>query len=289
MEDFLQLVLNGVIAGGVYAVAAVSLSLITRILRFFNFAHGELLMLGAYFAYFFTSSLHWPLPLAFAPAMILVGGVALVADRLAYQPLRDLSPLSLLITSMGISILLRNLVQLGWGAQIRIYEVPVRRGLSLGGAFITPTQIGIVATAVGFMVGLWLLLQRSSWGKAIRAIADNRDLARVAGLPVDAVVRASWFVSGCLAGAAGILIGLNTNLQPGMGLSLIVKIFVAMILGGVGSIPGAMAGGLVVGLAENLGIWRIPSGYKDAVAFMVMIVVLLARPQGIFTLRLRAQ
>jgi len=168
------------------------------------------------------------------------------------------------------------------GADIKTFNLPAQRGYEIGPVFITPVQLVIIATSLLAMVSLYLLLGRTKLGKAIRAVADDINLAEVAGINSNLVISAVFAIGSALAALAGALIGLDTNLQPTMGFNITVKAFAAVILGGLGSVPGAIVGGFLIGIAENLGVWVIPAVWKDTIAYGILIVMLFFRPNGIF-------
>jgi branched-chain amino acid transport system permease protein/neutral amino acid transport system permease protein len=283
MEFLLQSILNGVLAGCIYALFAMGLTLIYGVLNFVNFAHGELIMWGAYFLFLLMEKpIKIPFLLALAPALFLTILLALGMDRFVFKPLRHANRLTLLIAALGLSFLLRNGAQFFWGADIKTYGFEIRRGMRILGVSITPNQIVIILTAVLCIVVLYLLFYRSRLGKSMRAVSDNLELARVMGIDTRRTIRFAWVIAALLAGAGGILLALDTNLQPGMGLINLVKAFAATLLGGGGNIWGALWGGIVIGLAENLGVLVISPGYKDAIAFGIMVVMLLLRPSILF-------
>jgi len=283
MEFLLQSILNGVLAGCIYALFAMGLTLIYGVLNFVNFAHGELIMWGAYFLFLLMEKpIKIPFLLALAPALFLTILLALGMDRFVFKPLRHANRLTLLIAALGLSFLLRNGAQFFWGADIKTYGFEIKRGTRILGVSITPNQIVIILTAVICIVVLYLLLYRSRLGKSMRAVSDNLELARVMGIDAKRTIRSAWVIAALLAGAGGILLALDTNLQPGMGLINLVKAFAATLLGGGGNIWGALWGGILIGLAENLGVLVISPGYKDAIAFGIMVVMLLLRPSILF-------
>jgi len=283
MEFLLQSILNGVLAGCIYALFAMGLTLIYGVLNFVNFAHGELIMWGAYFLFLLMEKpIKIPFLLALAPALFLTILLALGMDRFVFKPLRHANRLTLLIAALGLSFLLRNGAQFFWGADIKTYGFEIKRGMRILGVSITLNQIVIILTAVLCIVVLYLLLYRSRLGKSMRAVSDNLELARVMGIDAGRTIRFAWVIAALLAGAGGILLALDTNLQPGMGLINLVKAFAATLLGGVGNIWGALWGGILIGLAENLGVLVISPGYKDAIAFGIMVVMLLLRPSVLF-------
>jgi len=283
MEFLLQSIFNGVLAGCIYALFAMGLTLIYGVLNFINFAHGELIMWGAYFLFLLMEEpLHLPLPVALVPALFLTVLLGMGMDRLVFKPLRQANRLTLLIAALGLSFLLRNGAQFFYGAEIRTYGFEIKRGLRFLGISITPSQIAIVLTSVVCILLLYFLFHRSRLGKSMRAVSDNLELARVVGIDSKRAIRAAWVIASLLAGVGGILLALDTNLQPGMGLINLVKAFAATLLGGVGNLWGALLGGLFIGLAENLGVLIISPGYKDAIAFGIMVLMLLVRPSVLF-------
>lgn len=285
MEIFLQLLVNGLIAGGIYALFAVGLTMLYGLLNFINFAHGELIMLGAFFLYLWTTApFHLSLASGGLLSIVCMIGLGLAMDR-AFAPLRRSGKLTLLVASIGLAFFLRNLAHAIWGAQLRTYDVPLQRGIWLGGVMITPNQIIILLTAIVMMGCLYVLLKKTKIGKAMRASSDNLDLADVSGVDVERVISLVWILGAILAGIGGILLAFDTNLHPEMGSINLMKGFAAAILGGVGNIPGAILGGVFVGLAENIGIWFMNPGYKDAIAFGIIIAVLLMRASRQYLLR----
>lgn len=279
-----QLIANGLISGSIYALIALGFTVIYRAVKFFNFAHGVVYATGAYLAYTFAISggIH---PVAsFFLACILAGAVGLSIDRLVYFPLRKqkASNLVFLLASFGVFIFIQNLIQLIYGAQILTLRTgPVKEGHHILGAVITDIQILILAVSIILSLALWMFVQYSKLGKAMRAVADDPVAASVVGINPEKVIIAVFFIGSVLAGTAGILISLETNLEPTMGFNAILKGIIASIIGGIGSIPGAVLGGVFLGLAENLGIWKIQAGWKDAIAFAILIAFLLIRPAGI--------
>ncbi len=279
-----QLLVNGIIAGSIYALVALGFTFIYRTVKFFHFAHGVVYAAGAYLAYSFVISLGINPIISFFLAAILAGVIGVGIDRFVYKPLRKRKAPNLvfLIASFGIFIFIQNLLQLIYGAQIlTIRTGPVKEGHHFFGAVITDTQILILAVSAALCLGLWLFVKKTKLGKAMRAVADDRIAASVVGINPERIILAAFAIGSALAGAAGILISLETNIEPTMGMNAILKGIIASIIGGIGSIPGAMFGGLFLGIAENLGIWKISAGWKDCIAFVILIVFLLFRPGGI--------
>jgi len=286
MTLVLQSLLDGMIAGSIYALFAAGLTLIYGTLHFINFAHGELVMAGAYLAYLFMMP-----PLHLSPlisGILAVAGVILLAllmDRGVFRPLRSANPLLLLIASLGLSLFLQNLAQVLWGAEIRTFPFPLERGLNVGPVTITKIQLTILTVSAVTILLLYLLLKFSHTGKAIRSVSDNSRLARTFGIDTEKVIRNVWVVAAALAAIGGILYGAETNLEPHMGIINLVRAFAAVLLGGTGNVWGALIGGFVIGLSENLGVLILPLGYKDAIAFCIIILLLLFRPEGILGTR----
>jgi len=280
-----QILINGLISGSIYALIALSFTVIYRTVKFFHFAHGIVYTAGAYLAYTFIILLDIDPILSFFLASILAGVIGISIDRLVYLPLRRQKAPNLvfLIASFGVFILLQNLIQLIYGAQIlTIRTGPVKEGHHVLGAVITDIQILILVVTCVFLGVLWLFIQRTTLGKAMRAVSDDPVAASVVGINPEKTILVSFAIGSALAGAAGILISLETNIEPTMGFNAILKGIIASIIGGIGSIPGAMVGGFFLGLAENLGIWKIQAGWKDSIAFLILIVFLLLKPGGIF-------
>jgi branched-chain amino acid transport system permease protein len=285
---FQQLILNGIIAGGIYALIALGFTVIYRTVKFFNFAHGSMYIAGAYLAYTFAVSLGINFIFSFIFASILAGLGGTVIDRLVYFPLRKQKAPNLvfLIASFGVFIFIQNIIQLIYGAQLlTLVSGPIREGHQIFGAVITDIQILILVVSCVLLIILWIFIQRTKLGKAMRAVSDDPIAASIVGINPEKIILTSFFIGSALAGAAGMLISLDTNIQPTMGLNAILKGIIASIVGGIGSVPGAMLGGFFLGIAENLGIWNIQAAWKDTIAFAILIVFLLFRPGGIFGIK----
>jgi branched-chain amino acid transport system permease protein len=282
MAIFAQLLINGLIAGGTYALAAIGYSMVYGALKFINFAHGSVAMVGAYFTYGLAIGLGLPLVLAIPLSMVLTAVLGIVIERAAYRPLRGAPKLAPLTTAIAVSFVLDALVMIIAGADIKTFNLPAQRGYEIGPIFITPVQIVIIVTSLVLMGLVWLLLNGTKLGRAIRAVADDSSLAEASGINANYVISAVFAIGSALAAIAGTLIGLDTNLQPTMGFNITVKAFAAVVLGGLGSVPGAIVGGFLIGLVENLGVWFIPPVWKDTIAYAILIIMLFFRPNGIF-------
>jgi len=281
---FYQYILNGVVDGSIYALIAIGFTIIYRTVKFFHFAHGVIYTAGAYFAYTFMILLQLHFLPAFFLSITLAAILGIAIDKFTYYSLRKkgASNLIFLLASFGVFIFLQNLIQLIYGAQIlTIRTGPIREGHHFFGAVITDIQIAILVVSLVLMILLWIFIQRAKLGKAMRAVADDPVAANVVGINPERIIQISFAIGSALAGAAGILISYETNIEPTMGFTALLKGIIASIIGGIGSIPGAVLGGFFLGLAENLGIWKISAGWKDAIAFAILIVFLLLRPWGI--------
>lgn len=279
-----QLVLNGVIAGSIYALVALSFSIIYKTVKFFHFAHGAVYTAGAYFAYSLAIQLQQEFLIAILLSMAFASLLGIGIDRAVYLPLRrkNASNLIFLLASFGVFIFIQNLIQLIYGAQIlTIRTGPIREGYKLFSVVITSTQVTIIVASIILMIALWAFIAKTKLGKAMRAVSDDPVAANIVGINPEKTILLCFAIGSALAGAAGVLISLETNIEPTMGFMAILKGIIASIIGGIGSIPGAMLGGFFLGIAENLGIAWIPSGWKDAIAFGILIIFLLLRPQGI--------
>jgi branched-subunit amino acid ABC-type transport system permease component len=275
----LQTLLNGIFAGCIYALFAMGLTLIYGVLNFVNFAHGELIMWGAFFLFLFAGEpFRLPLFTALLPALACTALLGVLTDYVVFRPLRRANRLTLLIASIGLSFFLRNAAQFFWGAEVRTYGIEVAPGLRIFGLSITTHQMAIIVVSVICVLLLYQLFFRSRLGKSMRALSDNLDLARISGIDTKRAILAAWVIAAGLAGVGGILLALDTNLHTEMGIINLIKGLAATLIGGVGNLWGALLGGLLIGLAENLAVLFISPGYKDAVAFLIMVLILLARP-----------
>jgi len=289
-----QYVADGIILGATLALGAIGLTLTYNILRFANFAHGEFLTFGAYFALVFAAWFAGGAtlgPLTFGPgflaaivaAVLLTGGLALLLDALLFRQLRRSEfAVALVIASFGASLMLRNVIVFVWGSQPEYYSrnIAVAHEV-LPGVRLSADEMFVIVLTAMLMVALHLFLQRTRLGKEMRAVSDNPSLASVTGIDVRRVIRWTWLIGAGLAAVAGVLFGLTVQISPEMGFNLILPMFAAAILGGVGSIYGAVLGGLVIGLAESLSVPLIGPAYKPAVAFALMFLILLVYPKGI--------
>ncbi len=281
---YIQLFINGLIAGSVYAMIAVGLTMVYGVCRFINFAHGDLVSWAAYLCWMFTSRpLNLPFAIAVPISLALTALIGLFQDRVMFKPLRNKGAVSLLIASIGLSYFLRSAVQFFWGSDILTFNLPLSRGLMLMGLFITRIQLLMAAAALFFFWILWFLLNRTMVGKSLRAVSDHPELARIMAVDLKKVFRTVWVLASVFAGSGGILLAVDTNLEPMMGLSNLIKAFAAVLLGGAGNIWGALMGGLMIGLAENMSVAVFPTDYKDFIAFATIFLLLMVKPRGLFS------
>ncbi len=291
MSEFLQQLVNGVTLGSVYALIALGYTMVYGILRLINFAHGDVYMLGAFFGLFAARALHVdtdPSPfralLVLLAAMLACGAVGAVIERAAYKPVRRSSRLAALITAIGVSLLLENGGILVFGPDPKFFPelIPMHRIPLAAGAAITSPQAIVLLVSLALMVGLRFVVMRTRVGKAMRAVSHSHTAAALMGIPVDRIITFTFVLGSMLAAAAGVLVALlNPKIDPLMGILPGLKAFVAAVLGGIGNIPGAVLGGLVMGIAEVMVVGYVSPTYRDAIAFVLLIVVLLVRPAGI--------
>ena len=291
-----QVIADGILTGAIVALGAIGVSLGLQLLRFANFAHSELITWGAYLALVFVAflgpgtptgpfSFGWQLIAAMLLAAALTGVLAWSVDLLIFRRLRrrGAQPLSMVFAAFGAALVMRHVVVLIWGHGTHHYTRELQIAVEvLPGVRMLPDQIFVLGLTVALVTGLHLFLSRSRTGMAMRAMAESPALAKACGVRVEAVIRWTWILSGALASMAGVFLGLAPQLHPEMGSGLLLALFAAAILGGVGSLPGAVIGGLLVGLAENLSLLIVESGYKTAMPFVLLLLVLFVRPQGLF-------
>lgn len=287
MGIFSQLTVNGLIAGSIYALVASGFALIYGTNKFMHFAHGVSVAVAGYILYSLFSLAGFSFFIAVLLTLILSGFFGLFMYRAVYLPMqnRNASNVVLLIASIGLLILFENLIQAIFGADVKVIGfLEVARGISLFGAIITPLQIWIIIISIIIFFALYFFMKKTKLGRDMRAVADNKELSAIVGINYKRVADYSFIIGSVLAGIAGILIGLEQNLNPTMGTMLIIKGFTGAVIGGITSVPASILGSYLLGLAENYGIWFLPSGFKDAIAFGLLLIFLLFRPNGLFGL-----
>ena len=281
-DQFLQFVVNGIVSGGILALPAIAFSLLYGILRFPNFAIGTYITVGGLIAYEANVILKLPIPIAFLLTMFLCGLLGVGVDQLAFRPMRQRRPLTLAIVSIGVSFVLENIARFIWGNELKSYNLPVLRSMVWGGIRIGKEQLVILFVSLIFMALAQLLIKYSRLGKAMRAVADNPMLASVKGIDSEGIILRTSYLGAALTGAAGVMVGIDTAIDPTMGFKLILSIFASAILGGIGSATTAVGGAFCVGLAEEVSIIWLPATYKSAIGFAMIVLVLLFRPAGLF-------
>ena len=283
MHQFVQQLINGVSLGSIYALIALGYTMIYGILKLINFAHGDVYMLGAYIGFFCTSMLQ----LSFLPSIIVaMVGTALagmIIERVAYRPMRNAPRIAILITAIGVSFFLENAMILFASPQPRTFPAVFSATVyHFGALVINSQQIVILVSAIVLMIALTYIVNYTKIGKAMRAVSFDADAARLMGINIDFVISMTFALGSALAGAGGVLVGIYYNsIEPLMGMVPGIKAFVAAVLGGIGIIPGAMMGGIILGVVEALVSGFISSTFRDAAAFAILIIILLYKPQGL--------
>jgi branched-subunit amino acid ABC-type transport system permease component len=276
----------GLVTASVLAISAVGLSLQFGITNYINFAYGDFMALGAYITYVLNNEvLHWNIWVALVFGSLAVGVIAVILSQLILSPFarRFDKTFYVLIVTFGLSLILLNVMYSIWGASVRFYNVPINRALHIGPMLLTAYQLIVMVIAVVLMIGVAVLLKTTRLGKSMRAMSDNTTLAMTSGINTKMITTITWFISGSLAGLAGSVLGLTEgNLTPAAGELFLFVIFAAVIVGGVGSIYGAMAGAVLIGLATEVSAAFINPAYKLDIAFLILILTLLFRPSGLF-------
>jgi len=291
---FTQQLINGLALGAVYALIALGYTMVYGILQLINFAHGEVYMLGAYLGIIVLGALTYQgltayslglsLLITVIVSMAFCAAYGAVIERVAYRPLRNAAKLTPLISAVGMSIILQNFVMLAQGKEYKnMPPMLPTEGVNFFGANVSPVQIFILSASILMMVALQLFISKARLGKAMRATSQDRVMAGLVGINVNQVISITFMIGSSLAAVAGVMVTLYYGVVHfSMGYTAGLKAFTAAVLGGIGSIPGAMLGGFMLGLIENFGASYISSAYKDAFAFLVLIITLILRPAGLF-------
>ena len=293
MQTLLQNLLNGIAAGSIYALIALGYTMVYGILKLINFAHGDIFMLGSFVGFYAGGYVagKMPGPSSFGTAtvilllsMILCGLFGYINERVAYRPLRDAPRIASLITAIGVSFFLEYGGQMVFGPDPKFFPTLLEKKIiHLGGMTTTNYQIIVLIVAVAFMALLQYIVYGTKFGRAMRAVSFNFETAALMGIPTDRVISMTFVIGSALAGVAGILYGLSyPKIDPLMGIMPGLKAFVAAVLGGIGNVPGAVLGGLIIGVIEAFVGGSSFSNYRDAIAFVILIVILLFRPSGLF-------
>ncbi len=298
-QEFIQHLINGISLGSIYALIAIGYTMVYGILQLINFAHSEVYMVGAFAAYYVGSSKVIGLsnhPGIGALLVLLIVAIAacsllgLTIERLAYRPLRKAPKLNILITAIGVSLLLQYSGQIVFGADPKLFPEVIKDValFEIGGVEVRSLDVTILIVGTLAMIGLHFLVHHSKIGTAMRAVSSNAMVARLMGINVDRIISFTFIIGSSLAGVASVLVGLKyPKIDPLMGMLFGIKAFVAAVLGGIGSLPGAMLGGVILGLSEEMVVGYISSTYRDALAFGILIVILLFRPAGLLGSQVR--
>lgn len=280
----LQILFNGLIAGSIYSLVAAGFSLIYSTCKFIHFAHGGVIVLSAYALYWFFAVLGLNFYLSVVLAVIVSAVLGYLINKFVYRPFRNRKAGGsvLLIVGLALFIFCESLALMLFGADVKVLDFLSRaKGLDIIGAIATPLQIFIFFVSAILFAFLFLFMKKSKTGKAIRAVADNKDVAEIVGISAEKIYTRSFIIGSAIAGVAATLISLEQNIEPSMGMNLMIKGFTGAVIGGLGSVPGAILGSFLLGLVENFGVWFLSSGYKDAIAFIILFIFLLFRSEGI--------
>lgn len=283
-----QIVANGIVTGCTYGLVALGFGLIYRVCGFFHLAHGAVYTVAAYSAYLLTTVLGWSAWIGLPAAVIAAAALGVLIEVAIYRPMRRLgaTPLTLLIASLGSMVAIQNAVSLIAGDDTkRLRSADVREGFAILGARVTPIQFAIVAATIVVTALVVAWMQLSRMGKVMRAVASDSDMARVVGISTPKVRILAFALGSALAAVAALLLAYDTDLTPLVGFKSVLMAVVAVIVGGIGSVRGSLWGGLLVGLLQHFGVWRLPTQWQDAIVFGVLILFLLVRPEGIFASR----
>lgn len=285
MEILPQLILNSIIAGSIYALLAMSFNLIFGATKFFNFAHGSYGVIAGYAVFYFSKTLGLPVFWAVMMGVAAAGLAGLVFDKLIYLPLRKRKSTSLvkLVASIGLFTVIQAVIAILFTSQFQTLadSTSAQKIYQIGSGVITQTQVVMFASSLAILFALISLLRYTLFGKAINALSDDEEMAKIVGINTNQIISYVFLIGAAIAGWAGILVGFDTGIEPTMGLNLFLKGVIASVIGGMGSIPGAFLGAFLLGFAENFGIWKISGEWKDAIAFGLLIIFLLFRPSGI--------
>jgi branched-chain amino acid transport system permease protein len=289
MTTFLQQLVNGLSLGSIYALIALGYTMVYGVLRLINFAHGDVYMVGAYVGYYLSRKLQGSEPSLVSALLVMLGSMiacallGIVIERLAYRPVRREARLTLLITAIGVSLFIENLAQLVFGPDPKFFpSLAPRADFIVAGVRLTSEQITVIVVSFLLMLLLRFFIMNTRTGKAMRAVSFSLDAARLMGISTDWIISVTFALGSALAAAAGVLIGMQIpKIDPLMGIMYGLKAFVAAVLGGIGSIPGAVLGGLLIGTSEVMVVGYLSSTYREAIAFAILILVLILRPQGL--------
>jgi amino acid/amide ABC transporter membrane protein 1, HAAT family (TC 3.A.1.4.-) len=285
MTEWIQQLINGLSVGSIYALIALGYTMVYGIIKLINFAHGDVFMLGAFIGFYSITVFHMPFILALLFTMAVTSAIGVLIERIAYRPLRNATRIAVLITAIGMSLFIEYMTIYLRGPQPAAYpnDIVPKRIFHIGGVTINSQSLIILGVSIILMVLLQYIIHRTKTGKAMRAVSLDADAARLMGINVDRTISATFAIGSALAGAAGVAFGLYyIKIQPLMGIIPGIKAFVSAVLGGIGIIPGAMVGGLLLGIIESFVSALGLSNWRDAAAFVILILILLFKPTGLF-------
>ncbi|MCB1971183.1 MAG: branched-chain amino acid ABC transporter permease [Geminicoccaceae bacterium] len=285
MELVPQYIVNGILFGSLLALPAIGFTTIFAVMRFPNFSVASMATIGAFAAFVVNVHLGLPVIASVLVAFLVAGAVGVASDMLVLQPMRPHGALTTAIASIALTIVLENIVRFIFGNDLRGYDLPILRDWRFGMIRVGPQQVENLILSVVVMAALFAFLRFGRWGKAMRAVADNPDLAQLKGIPSQTVVRLTTFIAMGLVGIGGVLQGLGTAIDPLTGFRFILSIFAAAVVGGLGSIPGAVAGAFVIGIGEELSLAILDPTYKSSIGFLAILLVLTLKPEGLFGAR----
>lgn len=283
MSQFLQQIINGLSLGSIYALIALGYTMVYGIIKLINFAHGDIYMLGAYVAFITTTYFGFSFFPAMIASMVVCGILGVLIERIAYKPLRHATRIAALITAIGVSYVLEYTTQYIMGSEVKTYPALLSKAsFSLGPVTISMQQVYIFTITIVLMIALQLIIKKTKMGRAMRAVSVDEDAAKLMGINVDTTISFTFLLGSSLAGVAGILVGIYYNsIDPLMGMIPGLKAFIAAVFGGIGSVPGAMIGGLFIGIAETMVVAYGSSLYRDAIVYLILILILIIKPDGL--------
>jgi branched-subunit amino acid ABC-type transport system permease component len=278
----LQTAFNGLVSGVIMTLPALAVTLLFGVLKFPNFAVGAMMTVAAYMAFALNAQLGWPLAAATAAVAVAFGGVCILIDQLTFKPLRGRGGITLMVASLGLGFILENIARFAYGNSARSFAVELARPFRVLDVRMNREQMITLAISAAAMAAMWLLLTRTPVGRAMRAVADNPQLALVRGIDSERIIRWTWFIAGILLAVGGVLIGMDRALEPPMGSNYLVSVFAAAILGGLGSPLGAFAGAMIIGVVSELSTLVMPPNYRIGIPLAAIALILVFRPQGLF-------
>ncbi len=287
MGLFSQIVLNSIIAGAIYTMIALGFSLVYGVTKFFNVTHGVLLLIGTYTVLYLYKISGQNLFLSIAAGILAAGIFGQLSDKFFFQPLRKrkASALTMFVASLGLFTVLQTVIMMLFTSQYQslAHGDVIPEAYHILGGVVTQFQVITMIAGIFITMSLMLMLKKTKFGKAVKAISDDIEVAKILGINTDKMISYVFFIGSAIAGLSGILIGFDIGITPAMGMELLLKGIIASIIGGIGNIYGSIAGGLLLGFVENLGVWKIPGEWENAIAFGLLIIFLLFRPQGILS------